>query len=370
MYQYLFSPIQIGKKTIKNRFCFPPVGLAIDGDENGILDKRKHGLYQKIAQGGAGLITVGYTAVRKDGRHRPEQAGLWCDDQIPTFRRLANDLHTCDATVFIQLHHAATRTQDSISTDKVAPSTIPGLPVRAMTTQEVHQLRDDFIQAAVRAQKAGFDGVELHAAHGYLLSLFASPLYNHRTDEYGSSLENRIRLQAEIIQGVHQVCGRDFIIGSRIGGNEPTFEEGIAIAKLLEQAGADYLSISFGLDDHYNLSTPYWKPTPWPKDFLGNSVVYAASLIKHQVSIPIIAVRSICTPERGEWLLENDHADLIAYARPMLTNPDFVNNIKNNITPPTECLDCPCCQWFTDPRKCPIERKHHRNLYAINPNQH
>lgn len=364
MYKRLFSPIQICNSVIKNRFSFPPVGLAIDADENGIPDIRKHNLYRKIAQGGAGLITVGYTAVQKDGRHRLEQAGLWSDDQIPAFRRLTDDLHCCGATVFIQLHHAATRTQDSVSTDKVAPSEIPGLPVRAMTLQEIHHLRDDFIRAAVRAQKAGFDGIELHAAHGYLLSLFASPLYNHRTDEYGGSLENRIRLQSEIIQGIHQACGNDFIIGSRIGGNEPTFEDGIAIAKLLEQAGADYLSISFGMDDHYNLSTPYWKPTPWPEGFRGNSVVYAASLIKQQVNIPIIAVRSICTVERGEWLLEHGHADIIAYARPMLTNPDFVNNIQNGIEPPTECLDCPCCQWFTDPRNCPIEKKHHRSLYT------
>lgn len=205
--------------------------------------------------------------------------------------------------------------------------------------------------------------MELHAAHGYLLSLFSSPLYNHRTDEYGGSLYNRVRLQTEIIQGIHKACGINFIVGSRIGGNEPSYKEGIAIAKLLEQSGADYLSISFGIDNHYNLSTPYWKPPPWPEGFRGNSVVYAASLIKQQVNIPIIAVRSICTAERGEWLLENGHADLVAYARPMLVSPDFVNNIQNNEEPASECLDCTCCQWFSDPRKCPIEKIHGRDVF-------
>lgn len=362
MYERLFTPIQICGKEIKNRFCFPPVGLNFDSDPNGILDSRKHAMYHQIAQGGAGLIAVGYTAVQKDGRFRPEQAGLWCDDQIPAFRRLTEDLHAYGAVVLVQLHHAGARTLDSISTDKVAPSPISGLPVRAMTTEDIRQLREDFIQAALRAKKAGFDGIELHAAHGYLLSLFASPLYNHRTDEYGGSLQNGVRLQTEIIRGIHQVCGSGFIVGSRIGGNEPTFAEGIAIAKELEQAGADYLSVSFGMDDHYNLSTPYWKPTPWPEGFRGNSVVYAASLIKEQVTIPVIAVRSICTAERGEWLLENGHADIIAYARPMLTNPDFVNNIANGFAPASDCLDCPFCQWFLDPEKCPIVKRNKRSL--------
>lgn len=364
MYGSLFQPVTIGKKTIKNRICFPPVGLSIDAGPDGILDGRKARLYERIADGGAGLITVGYTAVQKDGRHRPEQAGLWCDDQIPAFRRLTDALHARGATVFVQLHHAATRTQDSVSTDKVAPSPIGGLPVRAMTTAEVRQLREDFIAAARRAQLAGFDGVELHAAHGYLLSLFASPLYNHRTDEYGGTPENRVRLQAEIIRGIHRVCGPDFIAGSRIGGNEPGFAEGIAVARQLEQAGADYLSVSFGLDDHYDLSTPYWLPTPWPEGFRGNSVVYAASLIKRQVGVPVIAVRSICTAERGAWLVENGHADLVAYARPMLAEPNFVANIRNGVEPASECLDCPCCRWFTDPRQCPVEKRHGRDPFA------
>lgn len=349
----LFSPIQIKTKHIKNRFCFPSVGLSIDADPNGILSDAKHDLYIKIAQGGVGLIVVGYTAVQRNGRHRPEQAGLWSDDQIPSFRKLTDNLHACGATIFVQLHHAGSRVRDSVSMDKVSPSEIPGLPVRAMTVNEIHQLRDDFIAAALRAKKAGFDGVELHAAHGYLLSLFASPLYNHRTDEYGGSPENRVRLQSEIIHGVHRVCGEDFIIGSRIGGNEPTYAEGIAIARILENAGTDYLSVSFGLDSHYNLTTTYWKPAPGPDGFHGNRVVYAASLIKQQVSVPVIAVRSICTAERGDWLLNNNHADIIAYARPMLVSPEFVNNIKKGVDPASRCLDCPRCQWFTDPLKCP-----------------
>lgn len=366
MYSHLLQPITIRNKTIKNRVCFPPVGLAIDGNEDGSLDKRKHRLYLEIAQGGAGLITVGYTAVQENGRHRPEQAGLWCNEQIPSFQSLTNDLHKNGTTVFVQLHHAAVRTMDSISLDKVAPSKIEGFPVREITTEEIHQLRNDFIAAAVRAKKAGFDGVELHAAHGYMLSLFASPMYNHRTDNYGGSLENRIRIQTEIICGIHEACGPDFIVGSRIGGNEPTYTEGVQIAMLLEREGADYLSVSFGMDQHYNLTTPYWKPTPWPDGFRGNSVVYAASLIKQQISIPVIAVRSICTAERGEWLLEHNHADIIAYARPMLVTPHFVRNIQNGIEPASECLDCPCCKWFLDPRKCPIEKNTVEIFFSIN----
>ena len=365
MYDALFAPIQIGRRIAKNRFCFPSVGLPYDADPQtgGPLENRLR-QYEAVAAGGVGLIVVGITAVQKSARLRTGEFGLWEDAQIELFRPLTDAIHRHGALATVQLHHAGARVQPEVCGRRVAPSPIPSCHAREITHTEVQQPRDDFIAAARRAQQAGFDGVELHAAHGYLLSLFASPRYNHRTDEYGGSLENRVRLQTEILRGAREVCGTDFILASRIGGNEPTYAEGVQIAKLLEQAGADYISVSFGLDDHYDLDTPYWQPTPAPDWFDGNAVTYGASLVRQAVHVPVVAVRSICTAKRGEWLLENGHADLIAYARPMLTNPDFVNRIRNGIEPATECLNCSACRWFTDPAACPIEKKHGRDIYT------
>lgn len=358
-YPQLFQPVTIGDKVVKNRFCFPPVGLEMDavGDTGCIIEQRAR-QYLQIAEGGAGFITMGYTAVRKNGRGRKGQLGLWSDHQIQPFRRLTDQLHGYGATVLVQLHHSGAKVPEEIEKDRISASEIEEFHAREMTVKEIHELKDDFVAAAVRAKKAGFDGVELHAAHCYLLSQFSSPLYNHRKDEFGGSARNRIRLHTDIIRGIHEMCGTDFIVGARIGGNDPAYEDGITNAKILEAAGCDYLSISFGLDAiHYNMNTLYWRPTPWPAGFRGNTVVYSAGLIKKEVNIPVIAVRSICTAERGEWLLKNGHADIIAYARPMLTNPDFVTRISKGVEPETECMDCQCCQWFLDPDKCPVRGK-------------
>lgn len=364
MDKLLFQPLKINGKFIKNRICFPSVGLLKDGDPytgSPTLGRIVH--YEQIAAGGPGLVVVGITAVQKHARLRLGEFGLWENGSIPGFRRMVEAIHSHGAMATVQLHHAGARVHPTVYSEKVAPSPIPAFGAREMTLAEIHQLREDFIVAAARAQRAGFDGVELHAAHGYLLSLFASPRYNHRQDEYGGSLENRVRLQTEIIQGIHKVCGAGFIAASRIGGNEPSYQEGVSIAQHLEQAGANYISVSFGLDDHYDLGTSYWKPVAGPDGFIGNGVVYGASLICQAVKVPVIAVRSIRTAQRGEWLLKNGHADMVAYARPMLTNPDFVHRMEQEIEPASECLDCPACKWFATPEQCPVERQHGRNFY-------
>ena len=364
----LFTPLKIGVRTVKNRFCFPSVGLMQDGDpETGSPTDARTAHYERIAAGGPGFIVVGITAVQKNARLRRGEFGLWDDAPIEGFARLTSAIHRHGAVTVVQLHHAGARVQPEVCSERVSPSDIPEFGARAMTTEEVRRLRDDFIAAAERAARAGFDGIELHAAHGYLLSLFASPRHNRRADEYGGSLENRVRLQTEIISGIRAVCGGGFIIGSRIGGNEPTYAEGAAIARLLEQAGADYISVSFGLDDHYDVGTRFWTPSPGPEGFWGNCVVYGASVVRRAVKVPVVAVRSICTAEHGAWLVENGHADLVAYARPMLTNPDFVRRIEQGQTPAAECLDCPACQWFLHPERCPVEKRRGHDFYRDGP---
>ena len=183
-------------------------------------------------------------------------------------------------------------------------------------------IRDAFIAAALRAKKAGFDGIELHGAHGYLLSQFTSAFFNKREDEYGSDFKGRMKLATEIIRGIRAVCGSDFIIDFRLGANAPLLEDGIEIAKHLESIGVDILHVSHG-GSLLNLPRT-------PVGFEYNWIVYSGTVIKTHVKIPIITVNEIKTPDRAAWLIENGKADFVALARPQMADPSWANHVKDN----------------------------------------
>ena len=219
----------------------------------------------------------------------------------------------------------------------------------ALTGQEIAEIREAFIDGAERAKKAGYHGVELHGAHGYLLNQFASSLFNKREDEYGGSLENNLRLASDIIRGIRQQCGEAFIIGYRLGANSPTLEDGIAIAKHLENAGVDILHVSHG-GSLLNLPRT-------PKDFAYNWIVYCGTVIKTYVGIPVIVVNEIRTRERASWLIENNLADFVAIGKPQLADPNWVNHAVHN-EKINLCLNCkPKCRWYEDSMLCPARKK-------------
>jgi 2,4-dienoyl-CoA reductase-like NADH-dependent reductase (Old Yellow Enzyme family) len=218
-----------------------------------------------------------------------------------------------------------------------------------MTIDEIRTIRDAFIDGAVRAKKAGFQGVELHGAHGYLLNQFASSVMNLREDEYGGTFEGRLKLAAEIITGIRKECGNDFIIDYRLGANTPTLEDGIAVAKYLETLGIDLLHVSHG-GSLQNLPRP-------PKDFEFNWIVYSGTVIKKEVMIPVIAVNEIKTLERALKLVDEYGMDFVALARPQLADPSWANHVKNN-EEINVCLSCkPRCRWYEDSEMCPGVKK-------------
>jgi len=346
----IFSEFFLKGINVKNRIVFPPVVCFGYAGGDGLATDRNLEHYSHIARGGPGIIIVEATAVKTDGRLAPCQLGLWSDDQIPGMTKIASAIKHSGAVALVQIHHAGLITNEKVSDIASGPSADVKNPrTRALTIPEIENICSSFINSAFRAQQAGFDGVELHGAHGYLLNQFASSFFNQRNDEYGGSLESNMKLGVNIIRGIRNKCGQDFIIGYRLGANSPSLEDGIAIAKYLEAAGIDLLHVSHG-GSMLNLPRT-------PKGYEYNWIVYSGTVIKSHVRLPVIVVNEIRTRERAAWLVENDHADFIALGRPQLADPDWVNHTMEN-KEVIECLGCkPRCRWFEDGALCAARKK-------------
>ena len=343
----IFTPFTIKGKVIANRIVFPPLVNFAWADTDGKATPRHVAHYEQRAKGGAGLIIVEATCINKQGRIFNYQLGAWDDNHIEGLQQITNACRKQGAVILLQIHHAGLITRKTVSEFAYGPSVDPeNERTVAMTIDQIHQVRDEFIAAAIRAEKAGFDGIELHGAHGYLLSQFASSAINHRTDEYGGSVENRLRLASEIIDGVKSSTHNNFIIGYRLAACTPTLADGIVVAKILEQKGVDIIHASHGGEKGINAEVPI--------DFDFNSIVYMGTEIKKSVNVPVIVVNQIQTPEKANKLISNGLADFVAIGRDMLTDAQWANKAKNN-EPITYCIDCqPRCKRFTRAESCPL----------------
>jgi 2,4-dienoyl-CoA reductase-like NADH-dependent reductase (Old Yellow Enzyme family) len=346
----LFSEFTIQQHSVKNRIVFPPVVCFNYASGDGLVTERNIEHYRQVARGGSGLIITEATAVMEEGRLAPFQLGIWSDEHIAGMSRIASAVRDEAAVSLLQIHHAGLLTSDKVSEVARAPSQIEENPrSQELTVDEIVVIKNAFIEAAVRAMKAGYHGVELHGAHGYLLNQFASSFFNRRKDDYGGSPEKNLKLVLEIIKGIRESCGRDFVIGYRLGANSPTLEDGIEIARYLEKVGVDILHVSHG-GSLQNLPRT-------PAGFEFNWIVYSGTVIKTHVGIPVIVVNDIKTPERAAWLIENNHADFVALGKPQLADPDWVRHVLNG-EPVNDCLGCkPKCRWYEDSALCPARKK-------------
>lgn len=254
----LFTAGRIGELRLKNRAVMSPMEVLY-GEMNGSPGPRAIAYYEERARGGVGLIIVEATAV-DETNNVPWQSQLRITDDsyICAYQQLAEAIHKYDCKAFIQLHHYGAKSDPVPGGEVWGASGIPampgGRPAHAMTVEEIKVVERRFVDAAARAQKAGFDGVELAGAHGYLLAQFLSPYYNDRTDEYGGSAENRCRIVTEIIEAIHRELGRGFAVSVRFPGDECTPDipgtmtaaDGPVLAKIFERAGADVLNVSYG----------------------------------------------------------------------------------------------------------------------------
>jgi len=349
----LFEPIKIGGKTALNRIMMPPCVVIGTGTVNGTIGEFRMRHYEQRAKDGVGIIVIEAAAVQEEYGRFPCQIGIWSDKHIPEMKELADRIHQYPSLCTVQLYHAGGQTMIPYNNViRFGPSAgdYDGGVMREATVHELEGVCESFITAAIRIREAGFDGVEIHNAHGTLLTQMVSPLLNKRTDVYGGELENRMKLSLDILKGIRKACGSGFIIGVRMGANEPTYENGIQIARMLEENGADYISVSGGYGDMSKLPPP-------PADFPYNAIVYGGTLVKKETrGIPVILSNDIKTATRGEWLLQNGFGDMIAYGRPLLATPDFVSRAKESPGDCNDCIGCSHCIWLSDYTKCPTTK--------------
>lgn len=337
----LGSSITIRNFTVKNRIVLPPLVICGLHRNNEVGDAvLSH--YESFARGGCGTIIQEATCVLPEGRLAGAQLGIWEDGQIDDMKRIADRVLPYGALLLMQIHYASKQGEPD-NVVQVGPSeyTNHDGPHRALSTSEVERIRDGFVAAAARTEKAGYRGVELHGAHGYLLCAFMNAKYNRRSDRYG----DLTLLAREIIAGIRQTTGPDFIVTARVGVDNPDMATGIANCWALEAAGLDILNISAGMGRESNL--------PIQEGFPFSELAWLGCEIKKQVQLPIIAVGELNDPAKARRLIEEDWADFAAVGRGMLVDPDWPNKALAG-EPVIPCLDCKAgCRWFNKHEKCP-----------------
>ncbi len=385
-FEIMSSPMKIGTCKIKNRIVLPPMLMGF-GQFDGKPTEKMMNYYEERAKGGCGLIMTEITRVNDHtGSAAFAQLAASHDYHIEPLRELAKRVQRHGAKFFVQLHHPGrqnvgllvgtvplsiqlekltkggygkllykltpavgpTLLKNDIVPSSVAPSKCPPAyfaagRVRALRYKEIKELEQNFIDAAERVKKAGCDGVELHASHGYLLQQFLSPYTNQRTDEYGGNLENRMRFLLNILRGIKERCGKDFPVIVRLTADECyemvgqkgkgyTLEDGVKIAKALEANGADAIDVSSAGYDAFN----YWLE---PVSFEPGWRKYMAKAIKDAVSIPVMAANLIRSPEQAEQQLKDGIQDFVSLGRPQIADPYWADKALNGGT----IKRCICC---------------------------
>ena len=343
MFENMFKPGKIGNLEIKNRLVVPPM-LSEYADEDGNLTERYIRYYEEKAKGGFGLIIAEDNAVEPRGAGFTKLAGLWDDSQIEKHREFTSRIQAHGAKIFVQVYHAGREASQSIiGTQPVAPSPIHDPAIyeipHELTIDEVIELEDKFVDSIVRAQKAGYDGTELHGAHGYLINQFVSPFSNKRTDIYGGNIINRLRFPLNIIKKAYAKVGKDFVITYRISADEfveggLTIEDSKIIAPILENAGIKAIHVSGAVYKSGHLpSAPYQAATAIFSDL--------AKEIKSVVNIPVIAVNKINTPFVAESILKQGKADFVAIGRASIADPEFPNKVmEGRLDDIIPCISC------------------------------
>lgn len=364
-YAALFEPVTIGSCQIKNRFAMAPMGPLGLGDAEGGFNQRGIDYYTERAKGGTGLIITGVTFVdNKVEQHDMPSCpcSTWnATHFIRTAREMTEKIHAYDSKVFLQLSGGFGRVTIPTNLGEhppVAPSAIPhrwlDKTCRPLTKDEIREIVVQFGKGAYNAKRAGFDGVQIHAVHeGYLLDQFAISLFNSRTDEYGGSLENRLRFAREVLDEIKKTCGADFpvtlrysvksfIKDWRVGGlpgeefeeKGKDTEEGIEAAKLLVEYGYDALDVDVGCYDAW-----WWNHPPMYQE-KGLYIPYA-KMVKEAVHVPVLCAGRMDNPTLAANAIRDGACDIISLGRPLLADPDYVNKLRaDDVKSIRPCLSC------------------------------
>ena len=352
-YPKLFEKGKIADLEIKNRMAMVALAMGV-ADKDQSIGKDFTAYLMERAKGGVGLMFLENTRVDDvHGVAAPCQASVARDDLIPSLKAAVDKIHAQGVVIFTQLHHPGRETFTYLngneplwsSSDK--PCGVCQQPTHEMTTAEVEEVIQKFIQGAVRSQKAGFDGVELHAAHGYLISQFLSPYTNQRTDRFGGSFEGRFEFIKEIIQGIQKACGKDYPISVRLTVDELlapngvktylTLTDGVRIAQELEKQGIAVLNVSNGIYESFNaLSEPITYPQGCRTDLIRT--------IRNAVKLPIIAVNMVKEPWFAEQMLKDGLVDFVGLGRALVADPEWPRKaFEGREDEINRCISCNFC---------------------------
>ncbi|HUH66923.1 MAG TPA: FAD-dependent oxidoreductase [Syntrophales bacterium] len=362
--KHLLSPIKIGKMELKNRVEFAPVtdNFAIDD----YVTDRMIKFYEDRAKGGVGLINIGYFTVNYP--HNPLGIGMYDDKFIPGIKKLTAACHAHGAKVGVELafeeNYAKKRGGPF---EYIGPSDVctrEGKPKpRALTTEEVEEIVEQFGEAARRAVEGGFDLIHILGSAGYPIAQFASPLTNRRTDKYGGSFEKRLRLHTEIIQAMKKKGGQDTIISWRMGGQDfmpggNTVEDSCKIAQYLEKQGVEVINVTTGWHDSGQPFIQYFVPKAnW---------IFMGEKIKKGLKIPVIVGTRIVDPIMADRIIAEGRADMIYLARPLIADAELIKKAEegrlDDIVPCTSCCLCFDAWSRTEPIYCQVNARAGREL--------
>jgi 2,4-dienoyl-CoA reductase-like NADH-dependent reductase (Old Yellow Enzyme family) len=344
-----FQPLALKKFQTVNRFV-RSAACEYLADNDGKPGKGFIEVYKKLVKGNIGIIITGFAYVMPNGKSTPGQSGIYSDDLIPPWKEVTEILRDSGSIFLMQIVHGGRQVRPKGNPGPIwAPSAVPDeskyktRPLE-MTGSQVKEVSDAFIKAAGRAEQAGFDGIQLHVAHGYLLSQFLSPYTNRRTDDYGGSQEKRTRIVTEIIKGIKQVVNEKFIISAKLNGEDfigggLTLKQAIESAKFLKAAGLDFIEISGGTAESRLGAVRKNIDNIDQEGYLRDH----AKAIRKEVGIPTASVGGYRTLEVIEQTLRSGDADLISLCRPFIREPDLLLKFKANEIKKASCISCNKC---------------------------
>ena len=341
-YNLVQRPLTIKNLVIPNRIVFPPFVTGYS-NQDGTISDRQIEFFKSISNGGAGMVIVGATAVAPEGMGWMGNTAIYNDDFIPGLKRLFDETKTENNVIGIQLYHCgvSTNSKRTKGLPLVAPSPLEypdkSAIAHELTIKEIQSLETAFVEAAQRAFLAGADFIEIHAAHGYLIDQFLSPLTNKRTDQYGGSLENRARFALNIMEKTRIAVGEGAVVGVRISADEftpggNTLSESKIFSKWFADKGMDFIHVSALMNEK------------GVEELFAGTLLKLAAGIKSAVNVPVICVGAIKNLERAEEILSEGSADLVAIGRALVADPDMVNkSLAGNNDDIVDCVDCFGC---------------------------
>jgi 2,4-dienoyl-CoA reductase-like NADH-dependent reductase (Old Yellow Enzyme family) len=357
----LFEPIYVGNLEIKNRFIRSATYYALS-DIDGYIGQESVDLIGRLAENEVGLIITGYAYVLKSGQSYPDMNGIQDDDHIPGFLKMTRAVHEVDGRVAMQIVHCGSASETAAKTggDFMAVSMVEGMPdygrkAREMTEEDIEKIIEAFGQAARRVQEAGFDGVQIHGAHGYLGSQFLSPLSNKREDRWGGSLKNRMRFVIEVCCSIKSQVDDDFPVMIKLGckdyvkdGRGLTIEEGTKVAEALEKEGICLIEISHSIQDNTFRKKNMLGITSEEKEacFLPE-----ARVIRKGTSIPLSVVGGMRSIPVLEDIIESGVTDMISICRPLIREPGLIKRWMEGDQRRADCISCGRCFNIDDKGK-------------------